>query len=75
MENYDFRTEDIKITGWSSKKHGPGVMKITDWPVGIKILHIPTGITVTYDKERFQHKNRELAFLELEEKLKANNKN
>lgn len=38
-------------------------------PVGIKITHIPTGISVVYDEERSQYKNKARALEILEKKL------
>lgn len=38
---------------------------------GIKIIHIPTGITVECDSERSQHRNRANALVLLEEKIKC----
>ena len=35
----------------------------------IRIKHIPTGITVEYDEERSQYKNRKIALEMLGEKL------
>ena len=35
-------------------------------PVGVKITHKPTGIVVTEDSERSQHRNREVALQKLE---------
>jgi protein subunit release factor A len=65
---YDFKPEDVIVNSWSSKEQGSWSVGV---PNGVRVVHIPTRITVTYDKERSQHRNRHLAFLELQEKLKA----
>jgi len=64
--DYNFNTEDIIVASWSNKKQGSwNLNSIT----GIKVIHLPTKIVVTCDKERSQHRNRHLAFIELENKL------
>jgi peptide chain release factor 2 len=65
---YDFKPNEVKVNSWDSKKRGAWGLRI---PSGVEVIHLPTGIIVTCDKERSQHRNRHLAFIELEEKLKA----
>lgn len=66
---YAFKPEDVVISVFpdNSHKHGMLTGKI---PVGIKVIHIPTGIVVTCETERSQHKNRELALNKLWELVK-----
>lgn len=61
--DYSFKPDDVVITSWSSAETF-GCLN------GVMVTHKETGIVVTCDKERSQHKNRHLAFLELEEKIK-----
>ena len=65
--DYSFKPEEVFITAWAEHL-SPWSLK---QPTGIRVEHKRTGIVVTCDKERSQHRNRHLAFLELEEKLKA----
>ena len=62
VEYKNINADDIVVQSWSSKSRGA-------WDVnadtGVKITHIPTGIIVTCEKERSQHKNRHLAMTEL----------
>jgi len=59
MSEQDINPEDLNISAWSEKT------ATSSWdyeiPKGIKIIHKPTGIEVTHDKERSQHKNRAVA--------------
>ena len=65
---YTFKAEEVIVSSWSSGKQGSWSVGVSS---GVKVVHIPTQITITCDKERSQHRNRHLAFLELQEKLKA----
>lgn len=61
------KPEDIIIENWP---HIPsGGMQTGKIPKGIKITHIETGITVTCDQHRSQHKNKEECLVMLEEEL------
>ena len=67
---YTFKPEEVIVSSWSSKKQGSWSVSV---PIGVKVVHIPTQITITCDKERSQHRSRHLAFLELQEKLRQYN--
>ena len=64
---YSFKPDEVFVTAWAENL-SPWSLKE---PTGIKVEHKKTGIVVTCDKERSQHRNRHLAFVELEEKLKV----
>ena len=61
---YDFEPSEIEVSSWSSKK-GLSV------PVGVQIVHKKTGLVVTCDSERSQHRNRHLALIALKDKVKG----
>lgn len=50
---------------------GPGGQKINKTSSTVWLRHRPTGIEVRCQRERSQHANRELAWMELCEKLEA----
>lgn len=59
--------KDIVVCTWSSK---PTTGFGTSSAQGIKIVHKPSGITVTCDTHRGQHKNRSECLRNLEAQLK-----
>jgi protein subunit release factor A len=65
---YDFKPEEVVINAWSSKRQGSWRL---GWPQGIQVVHLPTRTVVTCDSERSQHRNRHLAFVELQNRLRA----
>lgn len=69
MEYY-LKPEELSISSWETKKRGRSSLQIRP-PNGVKIVHLPTGIVVTCDEHRSQHRNRHAALLELQEKIKA----
>ena len=71
VTNYKINPEDIKISTWSSS---PKSNWINNMEKGIQITHLPSGIVVTCESHRNQHKNRAEAFCILEQKLINNNK-
>jgi len=58
-----FKSSEVKITPWSNKTQGQWSIKE---PVGMKVIHIPTGTVVTCEEHRSQHRNREVALKTLE---------
>jgi len=69
---------DIKDLGketdiFRSLSSGPGGQRRDKKETKIMLHHLPSGISVSIDKFRFQKKNEELAFEILKEKLKKLN--
>ena len=56
------------------RSSGPGGQHANTSDTGVRIKHIPSGITVTCEEHRSQHRNREAALEKLIEKLKKKNK-
>jgi ribosome-associated protein len=60
--------KDTKIFFYCSR--GPGGQRKNRKKTAVKIVHIPTGITVRATEHRLQYQNIQLAFKRLKEKLK-----
>ena len=60
-------SNDIVINTWSSK---PKSNWINEMDKGVQIVHLPSGVVVTCEVHRSQHKNRQEALLILEQELK-----
>ena len=60
---------EIKVDTFRSS--GAGGQNVNKVSTAIRITHIPTGIVVTCQNERYQHRNREIALVILRSKLDA----
>lgn len=74
MSNYTFEPEDVNIASWSSEAKSEHGWSLEHTYRGAQVTHLPTGIVIQVDSERSQHRNLDIAFDELEEILKEDNR-
>lgn len=67
VERVDLNKEDLKIE--TSKSSGPGGQNVNKRETAVRIVHIPTNISVSVSTERSQEHNKQKALEILESKL------
>lgn len=65
---FELKTDEIRIE--TCKAQGAGGQHVNKTESAVKVIHIPTGMTVYCQDDRSQHKNREKAMRILKSKLK-----
>lgn len=71
MTRSSFDIQDVQVTTF--KASGPGGQNRNKRETGIRVVHLPTGTTVTNADQRSQLQNKNLALAELKNRLDKEN--
>src|SRR6478736_312207 len=55
------------------RSSGPGGQHVNKTESGVRLRHLPTGVVVTSQQERSQHRNKEICLRKLREKIELLN--
>lgn len=66
-EEIDIRKEDLKVDTFRSS--GAGGQNVNKVETGVRFTHLPTGVVAESTEARSQHKNREIAFQKLYQRI------